>query len=76
MADTNGIPRHVDDFTPCASCGGSGRAGVFKEFECGMCAGTGRDYGIKIVVESVTFAPAPEPRELTHVEKTLLAALK
>lgn len=76
MADTNGIPRHVNDFTPCTPCSGTGRAGVFREFECNACGGTGRDYGIRIAVQAVTFVPAPEPRELTHVEKTLLLALR
>ena len=75
MNDSNGVPVHVNDFTPCPRCAGSGRAGAFKEFECGMCAGSGRDYGIKIVVESVTFAPAPKPRDLTHIETLVALAL-
>ena len=81
MNETNGIPKHVDDFTSCASCKGTGYAPTpfpldpFRR-ECGMCAGSGRDYGVKIVVESVTFAPAPKPRDLTSAETALLYALK
>jgi DnaJ-class molecular chaperone len=47
----------VSDTTDCASCNGTGEAGLFHE-ECRACAGSGRDYGLRINVERVTFVKA------------------